>query len=278
MTQRHVVKLVCALVAAVLAAGCGIPEEQYNAKVMEAERLKKDLAAAAQAQRNLEDQLAQVRQENQTLAGRLSELGDDVTKLLGEKSALSTDLEQTRDREARLKREQEAQRARMAKYRQVIEKFKSLVSSGKLKIRIQRGQMVVEMASNILFDVGKADLSDEGKLALGELAKILMTIPDRNFQVAGHTDNVPIESHKFPSNWELSTARAVTVVKFLQQGGVDAVHLSAAGYAEFLPAQSNDTEEGRSANRRIEITLMPNLDELPDLSGLEGDIDGHSAE
>jgi chemotaxis protein MotB len=278
MTLRHEIRLFPVLVAAVLAVGCGIPEEQYNAKVMEAERLKKDLAAAALQQKNLEGQLETVRQENQTLAGRLSELGDDVAKLLGEKSELSTDLQQTRDREARLKREQEAQRARMAKYRQVIEKFKSLVDSGKLKIRIQRGQMVVEMASNILFDVGKADLSDEGKAALSELATILMTIPDRNFQVAGHTDNVPIDSKKFPSNWELSSARAVTVVKFLQQAGVDPVHLSAAGYAEYLPAQPNDTEVGKSANRRIEITLMPNLDELPDLSGLEGDIDGRSAE
>jgi chemotaxis protein MotB len=277
MRQRHEIHLLCALVA-VLAAGCGIPEEQYNAKVMEAEKLKKELAAAAEAQKAIEGQLAQVRQENQTLAGRLAELGDDVAKLLGEKSQLATDLEQTRDREARLKREQEAQRARMAKYRQVIEKFKALVSSGKLKIRIQRGQMVVEMASNILFDVGKADLSDEGEAALTELAKVLMTIPDRNFQVAGHTDNVPIESKKFPSNWELSTARAVTVVKYLQEAGVDPVHLSASGYAEYLPAQPNDTETGRSANRRIEITLMPNLDELPDLSGLEGDIDGRSAE
>jgi chemotaxis protein MotB len=278
MRHRNEVRLCCGLVAAVLAAGCGIPEEQYNAKVMESEKLKRDLAAAAQAQKALEGQLAAVRQENQTLAGRLSELGDDVAKLLGEKSALSTDLEQTRDRESRLRREQEAQRARMAKYRQVIEKFKALVDSGKLKIRIQRGQMVVEMASNILFDVGKAELSDEGKAALTELATILMTIPDRNFQVAGHTDNVPIDSRKFPSNWELSSARAVTVVKFLQQGGVDPVHLSAAGYAEYLPALPNDSESGRSANRRIEITLMPNLDELPDLSGLEGDIDTRAAE
>jgi chemotaxis protein MotB len=278
MRQRHVFQLFCGLVAAVLAAGCGIPEEQYNAKVMEADRLKKDLAAAADAQKILEAQLDQVRGENRTLAGRLSELGDDVAKLLGEKSALSTDLEQTRDREARLRREQEAQRARMAKYRQVIEKFRSLVSSGKLKIRIVHGRMVIELASNILFTSGKADLSEEGMAALTELAQILMTIPDRNFQVAGHTDNVPIDSKKFPSNWELSTARAVTDVKFLQEAGVDAVHLSAAGYAEYMPAQPNDTEAGRSANRRIEITLMPNLDELPDMSELEGEVDGHTSE
>jgi chemotaxis protein MotB len=272
MNRRYAVRIVGGLIAALLAAGCGIKEEVYNAKVMEAERLKKELEAANQAQKGLEEQLALVRQENLTLSTKLSELGQDVAKLLGEKGALATDLQATRDREARLKKEQEAQRARMAKYRQVIEKFQSLVSSGKLKIRIVRGQMVVEMASNILFATGKADLSDEGKIALGELAKILTTITDRNFQVAGHTDNVPIESKKFPSNWELSSARAVTVVKFLQDSGVKPVQLSAAGYAEYAPAQTNDSEEGRTANRRIEITLMPNLDELPDLSGLESDI------
>lgn len=272
MNQRRAFGIACGLAVALVAAGCGIKEEVYNAKVMEAERLKKELEAANQAQKSLEEQLALVKQENLTLSTKLSELGQDVAKLLGEKGALATDLQATRDREAKLRKEQEAQRARMAKYREVIEKFKSLVTSGKLKIRIVRGQMVVEMASNILFETGKANLSDEGKLALGELAKILMTITDRNFQVAGHTDNVPIDSKKFPSNWELSSARAVTVVKFLQDSGVKPVQLSAAGYAEYAPAQTNDTEDGRSANRRIEITLMPNLDELPDLSGLEGDI------
>jgi chemotaxis protein MotB len=278
MSDSRQIRRFLGLVAAVLAIGCGIPEEQYNAKVMEADRLKKELDAANQSQKSLQEQLDAVKQENLTLSNKLGELGQDVAKLLGEKGALATDLQATRDREARLRKEQEAQRARMAKYREVIEKFRSLVSSGKLKIRVQRGQMVVEMASNILFETGKSDLSDEGKLALTELAKILMTIPDRNFQVAGHTDNVPIESKKFPSNWELSAARAVTVVKYLQESGVKPVQLSAAGYAEYMPAQTNDSEVGRSANRRIEITLMPNLDELPDLSGLEGDLDKKSGD
>lgn len=260
------------IIAAAVAAGCGIPEEQYNAKVMEAEKLKKDLIAASKANKDLETRLFEIRAENQKLAKRLQELGDDVETLLGEKSQLSQDLKQTRDREARLRREQEAQRARMAKYRQVIEKFKALVSSGKLKIRIVRGQMVVELASSILFESGKAKLSEEGEEALAELASILMTISDRSFQIAGHTDDVPIKSKKFPSNWELSADRAVTVVRFLQDQGVNPSNLSAAGYAEYQPAASNDSESGRAANRRIEIVLLPNLDELPDLSDLEGDL------
>jgi chemotaxis protein MotB len=260
-----------ALIAA-CALGCGIPEEQYNAKVKEVEQLKADLSAATDANKKLEQNLFDMRAENQILAARLGELGDDVQKLLGEKSELSADLQATRDRELRLRKEQEAQRARMAKYRQVIAKFHALVSSGKLKIRIVRGRMVVEMASAILFPSGKSKLKEEGEAALAELAGILMTISDRAFQVAGHTDNVPINTGKFKSNWELSTARAVTVVKFLQDAGVDAKHLSAAGYSEYQPAAANDTAQGKAQNRRIEIVLMPNLDELPDMSEIENEI------
>jgi chemotaxis protein MotB len=252
-----------------MAVACGIPEEEYNAKVLEANELKKQLDAANQSNADLSAKVEALQVENGTLANRLSELGENVQKLLGEKGALATDLAATREREARLRKEQEAQRARMAKYRKVIEKFQALVTSGKLKIRIVRGRMVVEMASNILFPSGKADLHDEGKNALAELAAILKTIPDRDFQVAGHTDNVPIRSKRFKSNWELSTARAVTVVKFLQEAGVGPARLSASGYAEYQPAADNNTEAGKAANRRIEIVLMPNLDELPDLSGLD---------
>ncbi len=265
-------RLLVVSLALMVLAGCGIPEEQYNAKVMEAEKLKQDLDAATAANNKLNEQVQLLRAENQTLANRLAELGENVQKLLGEKGALADDLAATREREARLRREQEAQRARMAKYRKVIEKFQALVSSGKLKIRIVRGRMVVEMSSNILFPSGKAKLHEEGEEALGELAGILQTIRDRDFQVAGHTDNVPIRTGRFKSNWELATARAVTVVKFLQEGGVDPVHLSASGYAEYQPAATNETEEGKAQNRRIEIVLMPNLDELPDMSQIEGEL------
>jgi chemotaxis protein MotB len=151
----------------------------------------------------------------------------------------------------------------------MIRKFKSMIASGKLRVRIDRGRMVVELAENILFDSGKADLKPEGKEALKEVADVLASIPDRNFQIAGHTDNIPIRSARFPSNWELSTARAVTVTRFLAEAGVDGQRVSAAGYAEMHPVADNSTPDGRQQNRRIEIVLMPNLDELPDLSSLE---------
>ncbi len=260
------------LAALLFVIGCGIPEEQYNAKVLEAEKLTQDLAAANAAGAKMKEEIDVLRAENATLAGRLNELGENVQKLLGEKGMLASDLAATKEREARLRKEQEAQRARMAKYRAVIEKFQALVSSGKLKIRIVRGRMVVELSSNILFPSGQARLKEEGEEALGELAGILTTIPDRDFQIAGHTDNVPMNSQRFKSNWELSTARAVTVVKFLQEAGVSPASLSASGYAEFQPASDNDSPEGKQQNRRIEIVLMPNLDELPDMTELEQDL------
>ncbi len=265
-------RLLAALVATFVVVSCGIPEEEYNAKLAQIEKLKGELSSTTAAALQLEEDLALLRNENQMLGARLAELGENVEKLLGEKSNMATDLAATREREAMLRAEQEAQAKRMAKYRQVIEKFQSLVSSGKLKIRVVRGRMVVEMASSILFPSGEAKLHEEGEIALAELAGILRTIKDRDFQVAGHTDNVPIRTRKFPSNWELSAARSVSVVKFLQESGVVPNHLSASGYAEYQPAADNNTEEGKAENRRIEIVLMPNLDELPDLTEIQGEI------
>ena len=92
---------------------------------------------------------------------------------------------------------------------------------------------------------------------------MLKDLPNRNYQVAGHTDNVPIKSKRFRSNWDLSTARAVEVVNFMITSGLDAKRLSAAGYADQSPVVPNDTPDNMAKNRRIEITLVPNLDDLP---------------
>lgn len=101
--------------------------------------------------------------------------------------------------------------------------------------------------------------------ALADVAKVLATIPDRNFLVAGDTDNVPIHTARFPSNWELSTARSVEVTKFLIANGMRPQVLAAAGYGEFDPVAPNDSSEHQARNRRIEIVLQPNLADLPSL-------------
>ena len=103
-------------------------------------------------------------------------------------------------------------------------------------------------------------MKEQGKTALAEIAKVLKPMKDRHFEVAGHTDDVAIQSPRYPSNWELSTARAVTVTKLLVEKGVDPKELSAAGYGEFAPVAENASAEGRAKNRRIEIVLLPAVD------------------
>jgi chemotaxis protein MotB len=252
------VALVC--VGSMLGQGCGYGEEEYRAKVREIDRLRQELAGANRDRNTLNDRVTALGSQNEALTARLRALGEDV-------SSLSSNLEAAQRREAELRRQQQAAEERLATFRNMLQRFQSMIASGQLRVRIVRGRMVVELSENILFDSGRAELKPEGQTALTSVAEVLKQIQNRDFQVAGHTDNVPVRG-RFASNWELSTARAVTVARFLQANGVLPEHLSAAGYAESQPAADNSTAEGRAQNRRIEIVLMPNLDELPDLSSL----------
>lgn len=240
--------ILCALVAA---TGC-VLKTQYEEDTA---KLKAEIEKARGEAFSLQSQIAQLMSEKQALESEIQALRDELTRLTGERDANA-------DAVAKAK-------ARIEMFKSMLAKFKKMADSGKIKIKIANNKMIVEMASAILFPSGKAKLSEEGEAAIGEVAAVLTTFPDRIFQVAGHTDNVPIDNRNFASNWELSAARAVAVVEFLIDKGMAAENVSAAGYADTQPVAKNDTEDGRAQNRRIEIVLQPNLDELPDLSSLE---------
>lgn len=249
------------MVSGVLAStGCGPSQEEYDEQVRIVSELRGELDEATRRQNDMQGEIDRITSENGDLTGRLGAMGQ-----------LTSDLEEARRIAAEFQRRAQQQQERLSAFRNMLGQFQAMIDSGRLRIRIVRGRMVIELPSNILFTTGSADLSDQGEETLSEVAAVLRTIDNRNFQVAGHTDNVPIRSRRFPSNWELSTRRAVNVVRFLQDQTVNPTSLSAAGYAEFAPAGTNDTDEGRQQNRRIEITLMPNLDELPDMSSLESE-------
>ncbi len=118
-----------------------------------------------------------------------------------------------------------------------------------------------ELVDLIEFDSGEARLKPEGVKILKEVSELLKNVPDKHFRVEGHADNVPIGpslQEKFPSNWELSKARATSVVRYLiEEGGLDSASLSVVGYGDTKPIASNETEEGRKVNRRVEIVLLP---------------------
>ncbi len=183
-------------------------------------------------------------------------------------SELSAQLEELRKQKA-------AAEARAALFNDFVAKFRKMIDAGKVHISVRRGRIVLSLHNDVLFDEGKTALKPEGKKALGEIAQTLRTVSARSFQVAGHTDSLPIGKNKdFASNWELSTARAVVVVQYLASQGVSGRSLSAAGYAEFDPVASNADATGRSKNRRIDISLVPNIEELISLPGMKDEASG----
>jgi len=127
------------------------------------------------------------------------------------------------------------------------------------------------MVEKVLFNSGQALVKPEGLNVLKNVSDVLKNVDDKQIRIEGHTDNVPIGvkiKDKFPTNWELSTARATNVVRyFIEKGGVNRENLEAVGYADTRPVASNETDEGRTANRRIEIALFPK-----DLSAIVSEI------
>jgi chemotaxis protein MotB len=255
-------KVFALFMAVALVGGCGIDKEVYEAKVAELNKTKAQLDQtqkdAAEAKRRCDAEQARLDGQNMAMKSRLAALGQDLSKL-------SSNAEDDKRQIAELKKRQEAAEKRAQQFRDMVAKFKSMIDAGKLQVEIRDGLMLVKLPDNILFDPGKTDLKPQGKDAINQVTQILSGIEGRKFQVTGHTDNIPIKSAKFKSNWELSTARAVEVTKLMIADGMDPKRLSAAGYADELPVKDNATDEGRRANRRIEIVVQPNIEDLPSM-------------
>jgi len=212
---------------------------------------------------NCKSQLASTKGTLQTTEGERNKLKDQLDSIGADRDALAKKLGATKMEIDELRKARAMAEQRTKTFRQLLDRLKSMISSGKLQVEIRKGRMIVKMSDKILFDPGKTKLKADGQVALKQLAAVLKDIGERDYLIAGHTDNIPIKTRQFKSNWELSAARAVEVVKFMQREGVDPKHLSAAGFSEFDPVGDNAAEEGRRSNRRIEIILMPNIEELP---------------
>jgi len=200
--------------------------------------------------------------QDQQLRAELAKQGKNVDELLSSKGALAASLSQARARLEELRKAQAAAEARAMLFRGLAQKLRRMVDAGDLEIGLRSGRMVLILPTDVLFDSGKANVGGRGKETLSQVAAALSTLKERHFQVSGHTDNDPIRYSGFESNWELSAARSLQVVKVLTENGMSPASLSAAGYGEFDPVATNDTAEHKAKNRRIEIALQPNIDEL----------------
>lgn len=240
--------------AAVLAA----KEKELGDKVSD---LNKQIADLTTKRDGIQKELDEATAMSGTMKARLEQLGQNVESLTKDKAEAAARLEELRKQKA-------AADARLATFKSLLSKLRAMIDSGQLKVIIRKGRMIIALPNDILFDSGKTSVKKEGKAALEKVAQVLATVPDRDFLVAGHTDDVPIKTAQFPSNWELSTARAVEVVRFLVTKGMTGKVLSAGGFAEFDPVVANDSDEHRAQNRRIEIVLQPNIGDLPNLDDL----------
>jgi chemotaxis protein MotB len=255
---------VLAAVSLAGAGGLGYLGWQQHAELQRAHtelgRLRSEnqgLSANVEQQRTssagLDGQLATCKDELDTEKNGRAEVDKRVNGIEVELSACQSSKKSLEEESAEAK-------ARLAEFKDLTSKFQQMINAGKLDVGFRRGKMVVKLPATILFPSGSADFSDEGRVALGEVAAILKQVRNRHFFVAGHTDNVRLgKDDKFRSNWELSTARAVKVTELLIEKGVRPGNLVAAGYGEYDPVASNGTKTGRQKNRRIEIILEPEL-------------------
>lgn len=225
--------------------------QESEKKLADTEQSRKDLEAKLTAAQKRADELTRLLQG--TTADR-----DKLDKLLSATNAQLDDLG----------KQKAAAEARAATYKSLTDRLRSMIDAGKLSVKIRKGRMLISLPNDVLFDSGSAVLKKAGQDAVAQVAQALAGIPDRQFLVAGHTDDRPIRSARFPSNWELSTERAVVVTRFLITKGMKPDSLGALGYGEFDPLVPNDTDDHRAQNRRIEIQLQPNLSELPSMEAL----------
>ena len=256
-------------------------EEQVAALEKEREGLQSRSEQLAGELTNVRSQITDLEQKHASGSAsaqeEIAKLQQQAATMETEAAKIAQEREQLRQEQARLaaKLEQEraAKEAEIARLTQTQEELsKSLqdeISKGNITIQQVRDRLTINMVDRVLFDSGQAQVKPAGLNVLKQVSDILKNVTDKEIRIEGHTDNVPISSKlkdRFKSNWELSTARATTVVRYLiDQGSVDRQHLSAVGYADTQPRASNDTEEGRSANRRIEIVLYPkDLKEIAD--------------
>jgi chemotaxis protein MotB len=235
-----------AAVAAAVALGGCVTQGTYDK--LEAEKAQE--VGTLQAQRET------LERERNTLRDDKAVLEKDKALLEKEKVLLQKDKSSLELEKAKLL---DASRQTQKQYDTLVADLSQELKKGELQVRRYKDMLTVEVAEQLFFDSGRAALKDSGKAVLKKVADALKSYEDKAIRVVGHTDNVPIAKslqQRFPSNWELSSARATTVVRFLQEAGIEPKRLVATGRAEYAPIAPNDSEAGRQKNRRIEITLV----------------------
>ncbi len=257
------------LVVASLSGACGYSQEEWDQKVSEVESLRQQLRAQQQQNQKCDADYKAALADIQELKKRLVESGVNLDNLtqsleqqelaLKEYAARANQLEQIRQR-----------------FELLRSKLQKLTQLG-LSVEVRNNRMLIQLPGDVLFPSGQDRLTKEGQEILMAVAEVIRQDEDlskRTFQVAGHTDNVPLKRGPYKDNWGLSAMRARSVLTYLISpedeggGGLDPMRWSAAGYGSTDPVASNETPEGRAQNRRVELVVVPDVEEMLDLKSI----------
>jgi chemotaxis protein MotB len=243
--------LVFPLLAFLLFAGC-VSKGTYETKAKEVETLSAQSDNLQSQVKSLTTEVAALKKDREMTQMEKDALQAKVNEL----EAKMNDLSQKAEKAEQLEKATKT-------YEDLTKKLEKEIQDGQVQITEMKNRLTMTMVDKIIFPSGSAEISKDGKKVLDKVISILKNVEDKRIQVEGHTDNVRIVSSlkkKYPTNWELSTARATKVVRYLQEsGGIEPILLSATGYSEYQPVAPNDTAGGRHKNRRIEIVLLPLL-------------------
>jgi len=268
-----------AVAAALLVLGGCVAKSDYLRKQAEADALSRDMAALTKENQGLRERISGIEErfnglqaekerltaERNDLDARLNTLKEETNRTIEEQRNRNTELEGDKqmlgESIALLKKSKEAEVKTVSKtYEEVFAVMKDEIEQGQIAITELQGKLTMDVLDKILFDSGQAEVKPEGLAVLKRVVEILITVTDKVIRIEGHTDNIPIAgtlAKRYPTNWELSAARALNVTHFLEKKGIDPSILSAAAFGEYQPVAENDTPEGRAKNRRIAIILLP---------------------
>jgi chemotaxis protein MotB len=239
----HIV--IAVLAAAFITSGCvstGTFEKMQAGKNEEISTLQQRMADLEKQKVAVEQDNAALRQQNASYGQQNTSMQEQVGFLEQQRAALLA-----------------ASQQRQQQYDALVKDLSKEVAKGQLQVRQYKDMLTVDLAEKIFFDSGRATLKAGGKKVLKKVGEALKGYQDKIIRVVGYTDNVPVSKSlqdRYPTNWELSVARATNVVRFLQDVGVPPERMVASGRGEYDPVASNDTPEGRQKNRRIEIMLI----------------------
>ncbi len=262
---------------------CGPSQADLDAQIAKYEKLdalnKADKAELAASQEELDD----TRQRVLTLKNELKRMGVNLDSLGADLQKVGTEKEQLTKNLSELQAALEEYKARAAQLEKIKARFDALQNKLKeltelgLKVEIRHNRMVIRLPGDVLYASGSVKLREKGQEVVGAVADVIRKdaqLSKRYFQIAGHTDAQPVRGGKWGDNWGLSAIRAREVLLFLTHdldkngGGLDPKLLHVAGYGAIDPVASNKDKAGREQNRRVELVLLPNVEEMLDLKNL----------